>query len=118
MTGIQDFFRGDTKKYTLKIRSKVDQAPISVHGGKLTVTFKKKATAPDIEALLQVVVDCTEPDQLHPQGIIRVILPADKTSIKADEYFYDFQFVSSTGEVTTILQGKVKVLQDVTMTSV
>jgi hypothetical protein len=113
---IADFYRGDTRKIKVTVKDSETQQPISVDGGKLTVTFKKTATALDADADLQVVVNTTEADPLNPTGEILVTLSHTDTEIEPGTYFYDFQFVSATGEVTTILAGKVKVLTDITRT--
>ena len=66
---ILPFYRGDTRKYTFKLTDK-DGKPISVHGGKLTVTFKTDKDLPDSEAALQVSTMGVEPDPNNPTGII------------------------------------------------
>ena len=111
---IADFYRGDTRKIKVTIQDAETQTPISVDGGKLTVTFKKTVTALDADADLQVVVNATEADPQNPTGEILVTLSHTDTEIDIGTYFYDFQFVSATDEVTTILVGKVKVLADIT----
>lgn len=112
-SGIADFYRGDTKTYKLILKDNATQKPISVHGGTLTFTMKKKITLPDLEASVHLSSPTTEADQLNPIGQMTIILSATITNIDPAEYFYDFQFTSATGEVTTLLAGKVKVLADV-----
>jgi hypothetical protein len=121
-TGICDFYCGDTRKYQFKIKNKITGAPISVHNGTLTVTFKSSKDMADDEAELQVKVLGVEDDIHNPTGKITVILSAQDTSIPPGKYYYDFQFVSENGDVTTILPilgGKeyVKLKQDVTRTT-
>ena len=115
-TTLSDFYRGDTRKIKITVQDTTTKQPISVDGGKLTVTFKKTVTAADADADLQVVVDAIEADPLNPTGEILVTLSHTDTEIDVGTYFYDFQFVSAAGEVTTILVGKVKVLADITRT--
>jgi len=113
MSGIKEFYRGDTKKYRIKVQ-KEGVGPISVDGGKLTMTLKQRQSTPDNEADASVIVNCVEVDPLNPTGIIDVVLSHDDTKNLSGDYFYDFQFVSVDGEVTTLLAGKVKVLVDTT----
>jgi len=117
MTGISDFYRGDTKKYLFKLRDKETQEPISIDGATLTATLKKKLAQTDLEADLQVSANGVEADPPNPTGEISIIFSKVDTEIAPATYFYDFQLVSSTGEVTTVLSGKVKVLTDATRTS-
>jgi hypothetical protein len=119
--GIKNFKRGDTRKYKLQIKDKDTGNPVSVHNGTLYVTFKSDKSMPDNEAEIQVIVNCIEPDPANPLGEIQVVLSSDDTNILPGSYYYDFQFVSSTGEVTTILptedhEERVKILEDVTRT--
>jgi len=110
---IKDFYRGDTKKYRVQIKDKAGD-PLSVDGGLLTFTLKRSVKSTDEDAALQVSVTGTETDPADPEGIIEITLSSSDTDITPAEYSYDFQFVSSTGDVTTVLADKVKVLADVT----
>ncbi|MEA1926734.1 MAG: hypothetical protein U9N73_00890 [Candidatus Auribacterota bacterium] len=112
--GIKNFYRGDTKKYKLKIRDKQTGDPISVNGGQLFLTFKVKNTDDDADAVIQKIINCTEANPAEPTGEVELILSSTETNITPGTYCYDFQFVSSEGEVMTILSDKVKVLVDIT----
>ena len=110
---IPDFYRGDTKKYKLIVRNKESQEPISVDGGVLTVSMKKKEK--DNIFLLQEVVNAVEDNPNVPTGEILVTLSSEKTELlPTGPVFYDFEFVSSTGEVTTMLAGTVNIQYDIT----
>lgn len=111
---IANFYRGDTRKIKITVKDGDTQEPISVDGGKCTITFKKDVNALDDDADLQVTVNTTEDDPQNPTGEILLTLSHTDTEIDPATYFYDIQFVSVTGEVTTILAGKVKVLTDIT----
>ncbi|RKZ98612.1 MAG: hypothetical protein DRQ46_01540 [Gammaproteobacteria bacterium] len=120
--GIKNFYRGDTRKYLVTIRDKETGDPVSVDGGVLTVTFKASKSDLDANAALQVIVNAVEADPANPTGEIRIVLTSTDTDIEPGNYFYDFQFVSTIDEVTTILpqenqEDKVKILEDVTRTS-
>ena len=125
MGGIKDFYRGDTRKYTVVVTS-VDETgnevPVSVHQGTLFVTFKSDSDAPDIDAAIQKSAIGTEPDPGNPTGRVSITLSAADTTVEPGSYFYDFQFVFVTGEVKTILpepnasddDKKVEIKTDVT----
>lgn len=119
--GIANFRRGDTRKYRLTVRSKETQEPICIDGGKLSVTFKKKRAQSDAQADLSVIMDALTDDTENPTGQVLVVLPADKTAVlDPGKYYYDFQFVSNEGEVTTLLptetmEDQVTILEDVTI---
>jgi len=120
--GIRDFYRGDTRKYKVVLSDKVTGNPISVDGGTLYITFKKSKDDIDADAVLQKIINCMEADPAHPTGEIIAILLSTDTNIDPGKYYYDFQFVSSIGEVTTILptdddDGKVTIKKDMTRTS-
>jgi len=121
--GIKSFHRGDTRKYKVTMTDKSTGQPVSVDGGVLTITFKKEKETLDADAELQVVTPGVEADVQNPTGEILATLPAAATAVlEPEHHYYDFQFVSSTGEVTTILPqenqvDKVKILEDITRSS-
>ena len=117
--GISNFKRGDTRKYKVVVTDKTTGDPISVDGGKLFITFKNNKSDLDDDAVIKVDTPGVEVDILNPTGIIIAILTATDTEVPVASYYYDFQYVSSTGEVTTILPtedmvDRVKILEDVT----
>lgn len=115
---IDNFYRGDTKKYKVIIRDNDTKEPVSVDGGTLTVTMKKKEKYTDAEASLQEIVTASEVDPLDPTGVIQITLAKEKTALlDPGLYFYDFQYESAIGEVTTIIAGTVTVLYDTTQTT-
>ena len=109
----RDFFAGDTVKIRIYLKDK-NGNPISVDGFEFVVTMKKRPTDPDEEAVVQKIINATDnPDD--PQGFTEIVLEAYETRlIPAGEYFYDVQMKSDTGDVKTILYGRVRVKQDVT----
>ncbi len=117
MSGISDFFRGDTKKYRIVLKD-TEGTPISIHNSRLTMTMKTSRDLPDEDSSLQVTVVGVEADVGNPTGIIDIVLSSTDTTIDTVNYFYDFQIVNSANEVTTLLSGKVKVLIDTTRTAV
>lgn len=120
IVAIKDFHRGDTRKYKITVRDGESGDPISIHGGKLYITFKSKKSLIDADAELQVITNGVEADPPNPTGEILAVLTKTDTDIAVGSYYFDFQFVSSTGEVTTILPqethiDKIKILQDTTL---
>ena len=111
---IQNFYRGDTKKYKLTITSQATGEPISVDGGVLFFTLKQNRADPDEDAFIQKTVNCTEIDPTDPAGEIEIMLTNSETDITPSTYYYDFQFVSESGEVITIISDEVQVLTDIT----
>jgi len=108
--------RGDTWviKFILKDSSGV---AIDITNNEYWLTLKDDIDAVDAQAPLQV-----GPVQITGQNAINgtvtfVIPPADTEALVAKTYNYDFQEVKSTGEVSTIAIGKVKVVKDVTLTN-
>jgi len=123
MAGISDFYRGDSRKYTVTLATKAG-VPISVHGGTLYLTFKSDTALEDTDAEIQVTAVGVEPDPPNPTGVIIISLAPTDTNVAPGTYNYDFQFVSVAGEVKTILpaadatltERKVEILTDITRT--
>jgi len=113
MTGIADFFRGDTKKYKVVLKD-LEGNPISVAGSILTMTMKSVKADTDEDAALQVTQTGVDPAE-GATGEIVITLPAiDTHNLEIKKYYYDFQVVNLLLEVTTLLSGSVKVLEDTT----
>lgn len=117
---LADFYQGDTRKYRVIVKNKITGEPISVDGGTLFITFKSSKSDTDENAAIAVSFPATEVDPQNPTGEILATLTAANTSVPYASYYYDFQFVSSGGEVTTLLpqykvhEPKVKILEDIT----
>lgn len=114
--GIANFYRGDSKEWAVSFKDAAG-VPIPLFGKKLYFTMKTDKALADADAALQVVL--TFPDDaesLAGRGVLQ--LTASQTETLAIEtYFYDFQLVDTTlnpDKVTTVGEGKVKVLEDVT----
>ncbi len=122
IVAINNFYRGDTRYYTITMTNQATGEPISVDGGKLTITFKVNKADLDEDAALQVVTLGVEPDPIIPLGIINAVLTDTDTDIEPGNYYYDFQFVSASGSVTTLLpqeihEDRIKILEDITRTT-
>lgn len=119
MADIQSFFRGDTRKYKFIIRDKVTKEPISVDGGVLTATFKKKKADTDAQAAIQASATGVEADPQNPTGEIILVLSKTDTDVPPITYYYDFQYENALNEVTTVLpiegdEGRVAIKEDIT----
>ncbi|RLB91777.1 MAG: hypothetical protein DRH10_01035 [Deltaproteobacteria bacterium] len=122
MADIKNIRRGDTKKYKVHLRNEETGENIPANGT-LTFTLKSDVDLADTEAELQASVTRNDDDINTPDGLLFLIVTAAETKIDIGSYFYDFQFVSDSGEVTTILprdededEGKVQILPEVTKT--
>jgi hypothetical protein len=124
MAGISDFYRGDSRKYTVTLTTAAG-VPISVHDGTLYLTFKSDTALADTDAEIQVSTVGVEPNPADPTGVIIISLTPTNTNVAPGTYNYDFQFVSVAGEVKTILPAvdatitdrKVEILTDITRTT-
>ena len=119
-TVIKNFYRGDTRKYKVTVKDGGTDAPVSVDGGKLYITLKSDKSLDDAAAELQVITNSVETDPMNPTGEILAVLSNTDTDITPGDYYFDFQFVSSSGEVTTIIPQEdhvdtVTILQDTTL---
>lgn len=115
--GIANFYRGDTKEWAVSFTDATGAA-IPLYGKKLYFTMKlDKSLADNATGVFQKIH--TFPDNAEStagRGVLQ--LTASETETLAIEtYFYDFQLVDTTvnpDKVTTVGEGKVKVLEDVT----
>ena len=123
MSGISNFYRGDSRTYTVTLAT-ASGDPISIHGGTLYLTFKSDPSLSDGDAEIQVSKVGVEADPLNPTGEIDIELTPSDTDIEPGDYYYDFQFVFVSGEVKTILPSpdadasdkKVTIVTDITRT--
>ena len=113
MAGISDFFRRDTRRYTVRLTDE-NGNPISVDGVEFVMTFKTDPTLPDSEAAIQVVVIGHEDDPADPRGEVVIVLDSSVTDVEPGLYFYDLQMKTPSGEITTLIAGQVQIKQDVT----
>jgi hypothetical protein len=114
MSGIQDFYRGDTQRYKLTLKDVSTGTPIDLTGATIWFTMKSAITDDDTNAVIQKQVT-NHIDAIN--GVTEIVISSAETQdLKLGSYYYDFQYVASNGDVKTILTGKVKVLGDVTRT--
>lgn len=114
---LADFYRGDTKSYSLTFTDKLG-APIPLFGKKLYFTLKLNEEDLDTDAKLQVTVTFPDtPDSAAGKGTLS-LTAAQTGALDPESYFYDFQLITlgspDPTAVTTLAKGKVKVLVDIT----
>lgn len=104
--------RGDD--WTIKLVVSSDGAITNVTNYTYTLTLKSNVDDPD-PGDLQVSVVPTGPDALL--GVVYLNAPKALTTVlEARTYNYDIQQVDDSGNVQTLLIGKVKVVKDITRT--
>jgi len=92
--------RGDTRTITATFVDS-DGTPLDLTGGKVFFTVNASDTATDDTSAV-VQVDVTSFDA-PTTGVQAVTIPAaSTTSVTPGTYWYDLQFVSSTGIVTSL----------------
>ena len=119
---IKEFYRGDTKNYAFDFGCGVD-----ITGWKIYFTLKEKKGDADSAATVQVfnVAGDNPGDDILDGKMIVTAHAADTASLIPDTtYFYGFQRVAPgyaagvPDDVRTLLTGAVRVLQDITVTTV
>jgi hypothetical protein len=111
--------RGDTNIYNVTVL-RSDQ-PLDITGSKVWMTAKHFKTDTDAEAVFQINSDSQDIDIYDPlKGRIQIhVLPVHTASLLEDEVlYYDIQLKEASGQITTIGQGKLEVLADVTQATV
>lgn len=94
--------RGDTLIYNVKLIDEESGNPIPANGT-LIFTLKSDQTEDDPGAL-QHLVNRDDDDVNDPDGLLYLEVPSEKTVLlEPDFYYYDFQFISAAGKITTLL---------------
>lgn len=109
---LNEFHRGDT--YTSKVTVKTAAGvAIDITGETYWFTMKSDPTVTDANADVQVSVVAAGADATN--GIVYLAVPAATSEVlEIGPYSYDIQRVNA-GVVTTLMSGKVKVIQDITV---
>jgi len=107
--------RGDD--WTIKLVLTSNGSVLDITGNTYWLTLKENVDDLDTSAAIQVTATpdtSTSPTEAS-QGIIYIKASRTVTnSISAKTYNYDVQQVDSSGNVQTLLLGKVKVVKDIT----
>jgi hypothetical protein len=118
--GIANFYRGDTKEWAVSFTDAQNVA-IPLYGKKLYFTMKlDKALSDAATGVFQKIHTFpNDAESTAGRGILQLTATETET-LAIETYFYDFQLVDTTVnpvKVTTVGEGKVKVLEDVTRTT-
>jgi hypothetical protein len=111
--------RGDTNIYNVTVLR--GDRPLDITGAKAWMTAKHFKTDTDAMAVFQVNSDAGDINLYDPtHGRLQInVQPVHTEGLLEDEVlYYDIQLKESTGQITTIGQGKLEVLADVTQTTV
>ncbi len=112
MTSVDlDVFRRDDKTYNLAFTD-ADGAAIDLTGATIFFTVKTNETDIDDDALIKVE------QSSHSNatgGLTTISVTNSQTDIAPGSFFYDFQYVTSGGIVTTVLSGRYNILQDISI---
>jgi len=108
--------RGDSWDIKFSFQD-VSGSPIDLTGNEYWITLKSEVTLLDTEAELQIgPVVAGSPDA--SQGLLSIVIPALSTKdLEPKTYNYDLQEISSSGNVSTLLIGKIRVKADITRTA-
>jgi len=105
--------RGDSKSWTLYFKNE-DGSAINISGFTIYFTTKSKLEDSDDDAIIKK--DITE-HQDAANGITKLMLTPDDTAQTPGNYIFDLQIKSNLAEITTILEGTLTILQDITQRS-
>lgn len=111
MTGISNFYRGDTKSIKLTF---VDGSgtPIDITGAIVYFTVKKSHYDPDDKAVIRKVIT-NHIDAAN--GITGFTIEYEDTAnLKLGSYYFDIRIVFPGEQVTTVLNSTLKLLPEVT----
>ena len=114
---ISSFHRGDTRTYKFTFTDAADTA-VDITGWVLWMTLK--AERDDIDANAAMQVSATMPvDADSTAGIGYLVLSSTDTDVSPDTYYYDIQRVitGTPPRVSTLKSGKIKVMQDITVSN-
>lgn len=109
---LPDQIRGDTWEFKVIFQDN-SSSPIDITGNQYWFTVKDSASKDDNQALIQI--GPVAPKEPTLGSVTFTTLPDVTENINKGTYLYDVQEVSSSGKVSTILLGKLKVLGDVTL---
>ena len=109
--------RGDTWNLRFIIQD-VSSTPIDITGNQYWITLKSSVDLLDEQAELQIgPIVAAVPDSTS--GILSIVIPGGATNaLEPKTYNYDVQEVTSTGTVSTLLIGKIRVKADITRTAI
>lgn len=106
--------RGDD--FTVGITIKDDDGnAIDITGWTFYLTVKKELSDSDADALIQEkVTSHTDPTN----GKTEFELSSDQTDVNSDTYYYDIQGIDNDEKITTFVNRRMKIVEDVTKSEV
>jgi hypothetical protein len=109
--------RGDTVVFSITVTDRTTGGPIDLTGYSIWCTAKSSLSDPDSAAVFQLTRSSGDIEVTGAENnVIRVTIPAAATVGFTGNrvLFYDVQIRSPSGRVTTVVDGKMFVVQDVT----
>jgi len=107
---LNNFYRRDTKAYNMTFTS--GGLPLDISLATITFTMKRRASDLDASAAIQKKAVITD----GPGGLATLTLTSTDTEVDIGKYYYDIQYKSGTGTITTLVASTIEILQDVTIT--
>jgi len=112
---IGNFYRGDTKVYSLVFTE--NGSPKNVENMLITMTLKSDIALVDGGAEMQVKYTLPAGSPADAGLGTLTLTSVETAAVAAGQYYYDLQLVDSSGSpvvVTTLVSGTIDVLEDVT----
>lgn len=113
MADLSDFYRGDTREYTLTF---VDGDGTAIDISEWTIFFTMKEKESDADGAAAIKKDITPSMHSNPEsGETKFTLEAsDTNALQGRKYYFDIQAKKANGDIITVMKGRVRVLIDVT----
>lgn len=112
MSPKQTIIKRDSISFKLTVKDECGEV-IDITGYTIYFTVKSLAniSSGDNTATIQKIVT-SHTDPTH--GITHIALTSSDTNVTAGDYFYDIQVKTPDGSISSCVQGKLEVLQDIT----
>ena len=113
---LPDQVRGDTWKFTFVFKD-TNNAAIDITGLQYWFTVKESRDDTDAVAGVQVGPFVAEAGDALLGQLDLTVSPVQTNDLDPKTYYYDLQEVNASNEVSTLLLGRVKVKQDITLSA-
>jgi len=105
-----EFPRGDDHTFTLIFKNS-DGNRLDITGYTIFFTLKESISDPDTEAIIEKNVT----SHIDPvQGLTAVIITNAETDELKGNYYYDMQYLDTSGKILTYIKGEIQFDKDVT----
>ena len=104
-------YRGDDITFKLTFKDSEGTAQ-NITGGKIYFTAKESSNEADSLAVIQVS-SSTFSDPTS--GIGEVSITNSESNVDVGKYYYDIQYITGAGKISTVQTGTLEVLQDITL---